>query len=204
MTEHSRYDVSRKGAGIGPSGILVNKLGIKDQQGLDDAETILLNDAYAHFFDLLVQGKVKFDFPLLISIHGYFLGPLYVWAGKLRTVDISKDGMLFAPVTFLAASIKNFKNVLHVNLPSKKDSLKRAAEKIAIIHDEFNAVHPFREGNGRTIRLFLDLMVARIDFCPVDWAQKGYMRACRRGISQNHTEMAHLIERSFGKGKNKS
>ena len=53
MVEHSRYRVSAKKAGLSKEGILENKLGIKDQEKLDDAETLLLADAYAHFFELL-------------------------------------------------------------------------------------------------------------------------------------------------------
>lgn len=70
---------------------------------------------------------------------------------------------------------------------------------MAIIHNEFNAVHPFREGNGRTIRLFLDLMVADLGFRPVDWSAKDYMDACQRGMSQDHSMMAKIIYRDISK-----
>ena len=105
MAEHSRYHVSDNAAGVN-KGILKNKLGIRSKKKLDDAETLLLADTYSHFFALLKQGKLTFDLSLLFSIHRYFFTTLYDWAGKLRTVDISKDGMLFAPVKYLDRSVK--------------------------------------------------------------------------------------------------
>lgn len=199
MAAHSRYDVSNEGAGISKNGILINKLGIKEQKELDDAETLLLKDSYAHFFALASQGKMVFDLPTLFTIHEYFLGTLYTWAGKVRGVDISKPGALFAPVAYMASSIKVLEKLIQMHLPKRKDSRKLIAEKIAVIHNELNTVHPFREGNGRTIRLFLDLMITDLDLPPVDWNVKDYMRACQRGMSKDHSKMAKIIYHSISK-----
>ncbi len=199
MAAPSRYEVSDEGAGIDKHGVLINNLGIKDQKELDDAETLLLKDSYTYFFELLSKKKVVFDLPFLFEIHKYFLGILYPLAGKVRGVDISKSSTLFAPVSYIAASIKGLERLIQSHLPNKIDSKKRISEKIAIIHNEFNAVHPFREGNGRTIRLFLDLMVADLNLHPVDWNVKGYMLACKKGLSQDHTKMINLIYRDISK-----
>ena len=110
MAEHSRYYVSDNDASIS-KGILRNKLGIKSKKKLSEAETLLLADTYTHFFELLKKGKVKFDLSLLFSIHKYFLGHLYDWAGKVRTVNISKDEMLFAPVKYIDKALEEFKNL---------------------------------------------------------------------------------------------
>ncbi len=196
MAEHSRYNVSDEDAGL-VNGVLKNRLGITDQQSLEDAETILLADAYEHFFGLLQQGNVAFNVALLFSIHEYFLGPLYDWAGELRRVDISKDDMLFAPVAHLRDSMDTLSQALEGSLPTEKDSEKEIANKIAFIHNEFNAVHPFREGNGRTIRLFLDLLVASLGLPEVDWDEPDYLRACIDGMSGKHEAMSELVYRSF-------
>src|SRR3989339_1940556 len=100
MAAPSRYHVSDKTAGVS-NGILKNKLGIKNQKQLEDAETVLLTDTYAHFFELLKKGKIKFDLSLLFSIHKYFFETLYEWAGKVRTVNISKNNMFFAPINHI-------------------------------------------------------------------------------------------------------
>lgn len=65
MAAHSRYDVSNEDAGIDKSGVLINKLGIKEQKELDDAETLLLKDSYAHFFELTSQEKIVFDWNVM-------------------------------------------------------------------------------------------------------------------------------------------
>src|SRR3989339_1985672 len=134
MAEHSRYHVSDEKAGINKS-ILKNKLGIKSKKKLDDAETLLLADTYTHFFELLKEDKVKFDLSLLFAIHKYFLEHLYDWAGKVRTVDISKDGMLFASVKYIDQALKAFAILIKKNLPQATNTKDEIAKKLATIHN---------------------------------------------------------------------
>ena len=69
-------------------------------------------------------------------------------------------------------ALESFEKVLLQNLPNVKESKSGLARKLAIIHCEFNAIHPFREGNGRSIRLFLDLMAVRCGFSVIDYGNK--------------------------------
>lgn len=203
MAEPSRYSVSEEEASI-ENGILQNKLGLKNQKALDDAETILLDDSYTHFFDLLEKRKITFDLSLLFSIHKFFLGTLYSWAGKVRTIDISKEGMLFAPMKHINNSLKEFEKILKKNIPTEKDTKKQIMKKLAIIHNEYNAIHPFREGNGRTIRLFLDLAVAQFGYQPINWSkkqQKEYIEACIKGMVQEYKPMEKIIYLGLHKKK---
>lgn len=124
MAGHSRYHVSDEAAGVS-DGVLKNKLGIKDKKQLENAETLLLADTYSHFFEMIKKGKVKFDLSLLFAIHRYFLGTLYDWAGKTRTVDISKAGMLFASVKYIDKSLKDFDKFINKNLPKQGDEKKK-------------------------------------------------------------------------------
>ena len=195
MAEPSRYSVSDKDAGV-QNGILKNKLKIKDQKIMDDAETILLGDTYTHFFELLEKGEIKFDFSLIFEIHRFFLNTLYSWAGKTRTIDISKDGMFFASVKYIDSSLKDFEQILRKNIPVEKDTKRRFAQKLAVIHNEYNAIHPFREGNGRAVRLFLDLLVVKFGYNPIDWSKKQknkYIEACVKGMSQKNKQMEQII-----------
>jgi len=195
MAEHSRYSVSDEESGI-EGEILKNKPGIQIQTALDDAETHLFSDTYEHFFDLLSKGKLMFDLPLLFQIHKYFFAPLYFWAGKIRTVDISKNGMLFASVVHIDRSLKEFESLLKLHSPKEKDTRKKTAQNLAIIHCELNAIHPFREGNGRTIRLFLDLLAVKAGYSPIDWSrrtQKEYIRACVDGMAKKYSRMEKIV-----------
>ena len=201
MAEHSRYYVSDNDAGVG-KGIIKNKLGIKSRKKLSEAETLLLADTYTHFFELLRKGKVKFDLSLLFSIHEYFLNHLYDWAGKVRTVNISKDEMLFAPVKYIDQALAEFNKLLKITLPKQSNTNNEASQKLAIIHNEFNVIHPFREGNGRTIRLFLDLIAVHSGYNPIDWGKtpnKDYLKACIQGVNGSHEPMAKIIKKGLNK-----
>ncbi|MEK7159168.1 MAG: Fic family protein [Patescibacteria group bacterium] len=203
MVGHSRYYVSDKDAGIS-KGVLKNKLSINSQKQLDNAETLLLADTYTYFFELLRKGKLKFDLLLLFSIHEYFFGTLYDWAGKVRTVNISKDDMVFAPVKYIDKALENFSNLLKTILPKRSDAKDKVSQQLAIIHNEFNIIHPFREGNGRTIRLFLDLIAGSLGYDPIDWSKKSnskYKKACILGTLDKHEAMAEIIKQGLEKSK---
>ena len=115
MAGHSRYNITNKKAGI-ERGVLKNKLRIFDQKQLDDAEAILLADAYEFFLSKENPEKINFDVEFLFSIHKYFLSTLYEWAGNKRKVNLSKGKMMFASVNHLDASLKYLDKILKDNL----------------------------------------------------------------------------------------
>jgi cell filamentation protein len=133
--------------------VLVNKLGIRDQAALDDFEAEITaqrateplphgNLGYAHYR----------------TIHRHLFQDVYVWAGKARTVRIAKGGNPFCfpenianEMTKLFDGLKKANNLRGLN---KKQFVRKAAHLLA----EINAVHPFREGNGRTQLAFLTLL----------------------------------------------
>ncbi len=199
----SRYNVHPKQAGVNGK-VLANKPGFATQREIDDAESVLLRDSYEHFYERLALDEMTFDVACLFEIHRYFLGPLYAWAGRARTVDISKDGTLFAPVAHLDNSIARFSDVLRTSIPERTDTKRTTAQKLAFIHTEFIALHPFRDGNGRTVRLFLDLLAERLGYGPIDWSRRAhetYVRACISGMSANHDPMARIVYAGLSRQK---
>ncbi|MBU2552841.1 MAG: Fic family protein [Bacteroidetes bacterium] len=193
MAEPSRYNV---GGDESASEILKNKLGIKDQKALEDTESVLFSDTYEYFLASLEEGHLNFNLNLIFEIHKYFLGPLYIWAGKTRTVQMSKDGVLFCKVAHIKSALKDFEKLLKKQLPKKADSKSAIAAKLAIIHCEFNAIHPFREGNGRTIRLFLDLLALANSYSLIDFGKstkRQYIEACIAGMNQDYSKMKSVI-----------
>ncbi len=200
MAEPSRYNVS--GDEFVNDKILKNKLEINNREILEDTETILLNDSYNNFLELLSKGRVKFNLNLIFEIHKYFLGTLYTWAGKTRTVEMSKDDILFCAFSQIKNALKKFEEILNKNLPTTKDSKKVVSEKLSIIHCEFNAIHPFREGNGRTIRLFLDLLAVNCGFNLIDFeitSTEDYIKACKSGMTMDYKNMANIIQKGLKK-----
>lgn len=92
-------------------------------------------DAYKHFFDLAQTRQFVFGNDLLFEIHKYFFETLYDWAGMVRTVDISKGEMLFAPVKYLINSLEELNRIIQNNTPTSSDSLTLIAERLATIHN---------------------------------------------------------------------
>lgn len=201
MAELSRYSISGEEVEI-KEGVLKNKLKITDRKLLEDLETTLLRDAYSHFLIVFEKKDIEFDISFLFAIHTYFLSTLYNWAGKIRTVDISKDGVLFAPAQYVKKALNEFEEILQANTIYVTDKKREVAEKMAIIHCEFNAVHPFREGNGRTIRLFIDLLALGSGYSFIDYKKStktDYTKACIAGMGKNYGPMTKIMYRGLKK-----
>jgi cell filamentation protein len=197
MVGLSRYD-----AGGDEADILKNKLGTKDVKELEDFETLLLTDAYDHFLRLLEEKKLTLNLNLLFEIHEYFLGTLYTWAGKIRTVNISKGDTFFAPAQHIGNAIKEFESIFEENKPKPGDSKEEIAKKLAFLHCELNVIHPFREGNGRTLRLFLDLLTVNVGYEAVDFrkiSDEEFIGACKHGMLQNYRPMEEIYLRLLAK-----
>lgn len=191
MAKASRYNVNGDEADI-----TTNKLGLKALKELEDAETVLLIDAYEYFINLIDQTPLKINIELLFKIHNQFLGTLYTWAGKIRTVNISKGDVMFAPARNIEKSLNNFEKQLPKILPSHNDTETEIALKLATIYSELNIIHPFREGNGRTLRLFIDIILMQIgyealDFNKVD--QREYINACAHGTHMNYKPLQQIF-----------
>ncbi len=196
MGEPSRYSVDDEVAGLS-GGVLQNKFGITDQSELEDTESVLFADAYQYFFTLLEDDQLLLYSKTIFDIHRYTLDPLYDWAGELRTVDISKDGVLFAPVVHLQQSVQHMNEIIDAQIPTSQDTIEAISKKLAVIHNEFIAVHPFREGNGRTIRLFMDLAVVNCGYQPIDYTQMdstSYISACVAGMSEQHELLEKILQ----------
>ena len=149
--------------------ILENKLGITDPDDLKDAEQEIVTNKSA---DILSETPQTFEFDYLLHIHGVLFEDIYDFAGKIRTVDIAKSDASapFAFAQFLEAETKRIFDDLagknYLNGLDTKDFIK----EIATLAAQLNALHPFREGNGRVIRLYLIMLADRADYL-LDYSQ---------------------------------
>ena len=135
------------------SNVLINHFEIRDTSLLAESESELSQLAEAEIQSTPISGN--FDLPHLQEINRRLLGSIYPWAGELRTVRISKDGSVFA----YPENIKPFTDQLFIEL-QRENYLKDIPceafiRRIAYYLGELNAAHPFREGNGRTSRIFI-------------------------------------------------
>ncbi|QDV48478.1 Adenosine monophosphate-protein transferase VbhT [Gimesia fumaroli] len=159
--QHDKYDVSGNIEAEyvdEAEKVLVNKRGIRDLETLQIAEEEGLTRAYESLL-----AEVRTDTPmtaeLLRHIHSRIFGDIYEWAGRWRTVLISKPGAIWPPPHYLDESMQTFEQeVLQKYPPAKLVSDEAFCEAVGEIQGEFLAIHPFREGNARTIKLMTNLL----------------------------------------------
>lgn len=153
--------------------VLENKLGITNSPELAEAEEKISKKKAAELFengllDTMETGK----FASLKAIHKYLFEDIYDFAGKLRTVNISKGNFRFAPVMYLEAALENIDKM-------PQSTFDEIVEKYV----EMNIAHPFREGNGRSTRIWLDQILKKEIGMVVDWSKvdkEDYLLAMER------------------------
>ena len=155
--------------------ILANKLNITDQIELARAEEKISKQKAKQLFDSGDINKTEVGkFAGLVFIHAYLFEEIYAFAGKIRDVNIAKGTTAFARVMYLEASIKHIDAMPQVNF-----------DEIVEKYVEMNVAHPFREGNGRATRIWLDLMLKKEIQRVVDWNQvdkEDYLSAMQRSV----------------------
>ncbi|MBE5891125.1 MAG: hypothetical protein E7282_09190 [Lachnospiraceae bacterium] len=137
------------------SEVLVNKLGIRDAKILFEAEKELTAIRIRELQETPIRGK--FDFVHLQKIHKYIFQDIYTWAGKVRTVEIGK-GNLFCTTACIHEYAKTVFQKFFPQCYHVKDNRDEFIKVFADNYGDLNALHPFREGNGRTQREFARLV----------------------------------------------
>lgn len=168
---------------------LENKLGIKDSAELARAEEKISKKKAVELFetgylDELESGK----FSSLAEIHKKLFEEIYDFAGKVRTVNLAKGNFRFAPVMYLTASLD------HID-----DMPQATYDEIIEKYVEMNIAHPFREGNGRATRIWLDMMLRKELGKVIDWSsvdKTDYLLAMERSPIKD-VEIKQLLKQSL-------
>ena len=153
--------------------MLENKLGLTSSAELAREEERISKKKAAmlfenHIFDNLESGK----FSTLQRIHKYLFDEIYDFAGKLRTVNIAKGNFRFAPLMYIESALKNIDEMPQSNF-----------DEIIEKYVEMNIAHPFRDGNGRSTRIWLDHMLKTEIGKVIDWSKvdkEDYLLAMER------------------------
>jgi cell filamentation protein len=166
--------------------VLGNKLGISSQVELSRAEERLSKQKAKQLFESgdIAEMEVG-SFAGLAAIHAYLFGEVYAFAGQVREVNLAKGNFRFAPLMYLQQSVAHISAMPQQNF-----------EQIIEKYVEMNVAHPFREGNGRATRIWLDLMLKKeirqvIDWNAVDKAE--YLSAMERSVVKD-LEIKHLLK----------
>lgn len=178
--------------------VLVNKRGIVDLDTLQTAEEQALARAYGQLL-----GEVHTDTPmscdLLRHIHATIFGDLYDWAGRWRSVWISKPGITWPPPDFLDQSMGEFERTVLARWPvSAIGDDATFCQAIGEVQGEFLTIHPFREGNARTIKLLTDLLAVQTGrpLLAYDNSPRGadaYIEAAKAAFKRDYEPLATLI-----------
>ena len=152
---------------------LENKLGLTDSAELArEEERISKKKAVWLFESGTLDALPAGSFETLKIIHEYLFEDLYEFAGKIRTVNLAKGNFRFAPLMYLEAALTNIDKM-------PQSTFDEIVEKYV----EMNIAHPFREGNGRSTRIWLDLMLKKGIGQVVDWSKvdkEDYLLAMER------------------------
>ena len=166
--------------------VLPNKLNITNQLELNKTEEKVSKQKAKQMFESGDINRIEIGtFKGLAQIHAYLFSDIYEFAGKLRDVNIAKGNFRFAPLMYLPQSLE------HISAMPQQ-TFEHIIEKYV----EMNIAHPFREGNGRATRIWLDLILKSeinrvIDWNAVDKAE--YLSAMERSVVKD-LEIKHLLK----------
>lgn len=153
--------------------VITNKLGITDSPTLAREEERISKKAATTLFEKnLLNDIPSGTWTTLQKIHTILFQDIYDFAGTLRTVNIAKGNFRFVPVMYLAEAVKTI-----------EDMPQSTFDEIIEKYVEMNVAHPFREGNGRSMRLWLDHMLCTELLKTIDWSQvnkEQYLSAMER------------------------
>ena len=153
--------------------VLQNKLGITNSVELAHEEELLTKRRALELYDNELLGTFEVGtFDGLAKIHGYLFQDVYDFAGEMRTVNIAKGGFRFAPSIYLSEALEAIGKMPQSNF-----------DEIIKKYVEMNVAHPFREGNGRTTRIWLDAILKKELGLVVDWSlidKEDYLLAMER------------------------
>ena len=140
--------------------VLENKLGITNSFELAQIEEKISKIKARELFEKKILDDLEVGkFVSLAKIHEYLFGEIYLFAGEIRTVNIAKGNFRFAPVMYLKSALEHI------------DAMPQSTfDEIIEKYVEMNVAHPFREGNGRSARIWLDLILKKELSMVVDWS----------------------------------
>lgn len=176
--------------------VLKNKLGITDYDKLCAAERNLTSARQIQMESKYIKGN--FDMKYLCAIHKHLFQDVYDWAGKTRNVDIAK-GNAFCPCQFIEEASHDTFNKLKNNDFFVGKGRDEAIRGIVDILGDINMLHPFREGNGRTQRVFIDYL-CRINGFQLDFSKinpEENLIASRNSLLGNNSMLEKIIEQSI-------
>lgn len=171
---------------------LINRFNVTDPKQLQAIES-----QYYYIRSIKPLPKGSFDYDHLKALHKHFFDDVYPWAGQQRTVDISKQGNLFAHNAFIESSLTKLFKQLHQEKRLEGLEADTFYGRLSYYFNEVNAVHPFREGNGRTQRVFFEELAKGAGY-QLDWKKidrEAYIEASIAGYDGDYAPMTNVFKK---------
>lgn len=169
--------------------ILKNKLGITNSAELAREEERISKTRAVELFETnFLSSLTPGTFDALSKIHAFLFSDIYDFAGRIRTVNIAKGNFRFAPLIYLRTALENIEKM-------PQSTFDEIVEKYV----EMNVAHPFREGNGRSARIWLDHILKSEIRMVVDWSlvdKEDYLLAMERSPVKD-IEIKHLLKNAL-------
>ncbi|MBQ4516028.1 MAG: Fic family protein [Clostridia bacterium] len=192
----SKYDVYTTTQSIycyPSSNVLKNKLNIRDNKLLKTAEEEITLIKQMELLKNPIKGN--FSKAHLMNIHKFIFEDIYSFAGKIRREQISKADTMFYPPNLIDRQLdKVFAKIKEKNMIKETDE-EKIFDNLAYVMAELNIIHPFREGNGRSIREFIRLMAKRMGY-DLNWGnvdKEGLMEASIMSVD-NYKVLVGILE----------
>ena len=190
--------------------VLRNLKGIRSKREMDQAEIDALVRVQEIYLEQIGPDTV-ITAEMVCRMHREWLGALYSWAGRYRTVDMSKGGFTWPPAMLVEQNMAFIERAtLKIKTPCRPGLLERVARDMAEVHSELLLVHPFREGNGRLARWVADIMALQAGF-PLpgyhftgrgsETEKKKYLSAVQSGYKQNYDALAAFFADTIKRGR---
>ncbi|MDH0373312.1 Fic family protein [Comamonas aquatica] len=182
--------------------VLANKLGIQSVEDMNDLELELLQRLYEEVLVKHLPNRVL-TVEDLKTWHRRWLGNVFEWAGQERSVNMGKDGFMFAASAQIPRLLADFeRSCLARWTPCHDMDTDALVDAIAVTHVEFILIHPFREGNGRLSRLLADVMAVQSGRLPLDYStwntdRPAYYQAIHQGMQMEYAPMKRLVAQAL-------
>lgn len=204
----SMYNISTGSEGEFQPGsggkVLKNLMGVKSVSLMHNIEDLALQTVENKYFESeIITADTRITASIICQMHKHWLGELYEWAGRYRTVDISKGEFLFPRAWLISRNMDAFeRRILAEHTPCRGDTIEAVSFSLAIVHAELLLIHPFREGNGRLARWLADMMAAQAGLPLPDYGFTGrgsrrnketYLQAVIGGYAQNYEPLTRFF-----------
>ena len=181
--------------------VLRNRMDIKSLSLMHNIEDVALDCIENSYFESdAITSETCITAEMICTMHRHWLGEIYDWAGKYRTVDMSKGNFSFPPAYLVSQNMSALeRDVLSKHTPCRGKAIEDVSTSLAMVHAELLLVHPFREGNGRIARWLADIMAAQagLPLPAYGFTGKGskvnrerYLKSVIAGYAQNYEALS--------------